>query len=231
MTASATRARLRRVLRRLERHFGPRAWKPAGPAVGELIGTILSQNTTGANAAAGLRRLWRRFRSFSAMADAPESEIEKCIRVCGLSRIKAPRIRRILRRIRDDRPGHGVSLEFLKTWPTEKAYRYLLGFDGVGPKTAACVLLFAFGREVFPVDTHVHRIATRLGVLDRRASPEEAQEILTPLIAPKDRYAMHVLLVAHGRAICKARNPACGRCPLLRLCPHGQRLVRPGGTA
>jgi len=225
MRPDRARAKLARVLAMLRVEHGQRPWRRHGSAVGELIGTILSQNTTGANASAGFRGLWRRFRSFEAMADAPVGEIERCIRVCGLSRIKAPRIQSILRQIRGRGPGRRIRLDFLDGMPVPEATDYLLGFDGVGPKTAACVLLFAFGKPVFPVDTHVARIARRLGLAAEGASPERVQEVLTPLIAPPDRYEMHLLLIAHGRRICRARNPRCGDCPLRRICAYGRRMV------
>lgn len=230
MRPSRARARLTGALALLRREYGPRQYRRSGSAVGELIGTILSQNTSGANASAGFRRLWRRFRSFSAIANAPVGEIEKCIRVSGLSRVKAPRIRKILRQIRDRGGGRRVSLEFLADMPVAQASRYLLQFDGVGPKTAACVLMFAFGRKVFPVDTHILRIGLRLGVLAAGASAERAQEILTPLIRPAARYEMHVLLIAHGRRTCRARNPHCDLCPLLSMCPHGRRVISSAGA-
>jgi len=213
----------RGVLRRLEGAYGRRAWEGGSGPVGELIGTILSQNTTGANASAGLRRLRERFGSWSAVADAPVRRIERCIRVAGLGRVKAPRIRAILRAIRDRTPGRSVSLAFLRDWPDERAYEYLLAFGGVGPKTAACVLMFAFGRKLFPVDTHVRRIAIRLGALPEGCPLPRAQETLTPQIAPADRYGLHVLLIAHGRACCRARRPQCKDCPLPELCAFGLR--------
>lgn len=222
MRPSAARGKLRRVLRHLELDFGPRRHRPGRSAAGVLVATILSQNTSGANSGAGFRQLWRRFRSWSAVANAPTGEIERCIRVSGLSRIKAPRIRRILREVRDRGSTGRPSLEFLRDWPDAKAYEYLLGFDGVGPKTAACVLMFAFDKKVFPVDTHVRRIAIRLAVIEEGTSAERAQELLTPLIAPADRYATHVLLIAHGRALCRAASPRCRECSLLAMCPHGK---------
>jgi len=231
MRPARARQTLARVLPLLRREYGPRPYRPGGSAVGELVGTILSQNTSGANASAGFRQLWRRFRCFSGVADAPVGEIEKCIRVAGLSRIKAPRIRRILRQIRVRGGGRQVSLEFLRPMPVEEATRYLLGFNGVGAKTAACVLLFAFGRRVFPVDTHILRIAQRLGVLAAGTSAEKAQEILTPLIRPAGRYEMHVLLITHGRRTCRARNPRCELCPLLKMCRYGRRASGGAGTS
>lgn len=215
---AADQRRLRRVLVRLKRSYGDRPQPPGGKAVDALVGTILSQNTSAANSSAGYRRLRRRFRSWSAAADAPVAQIEKCIRVSGLSRIKAPRIRAILRKIRADRGE--VCLEFLRDIPPQEAHNYLMRFDGVGPKTAGCVLLFALEVPVFPVDTHIVRIGRRLGWTAPGASAEKMRELLTPLIPPGDRYAMHVLLIAHGRQTCRARNPKCGQCALSDLCPE-----------
>lgn len=232
MTPARARRKLRTVLGLLQGHYGPRANQPEGSAVGHLVGTILSQNTSNQNSSAGYRQLWRRFRSWKAVANAPAEEIERCIRVSGLSRIKAPRIKAILQRIRESSEGgKGLSLEFLRDWPAEKAYEYLLGFAGIGPKTAACTLLFAFDKPVFPVDTHIHRIVIRLGLLEEGISATAAQHMLTEWIAPADRYALHVLLVEHGRKICRARSPQCGLCPLLRVCPTGKALTQPGAGA
>lgn len=231
MRPAQARKTLARALPLLRREYGPRRNRPGGSAVRELIGTILSQNTSGGNASAGFRRLWRRFRSFSAMADAPVGEIEKCIRLAGLSRIKAPRIKKILQQIRARGGGRRVSLEFLRHTPVARATQYLLSFNGVGAKTAACVLMFAFGKKVFPVDTHILRIALRLGALAAGTSAEKAQEILTPLIRPGARYEMHVLLIAHGRQTCRARNPRCEFCPLLKMCRYGRQVSRSAGTS
>lgn len=214
---------LKDVLRRLRRQHGRRRWTPDGSAVDVLVETVLSQNTSGANRRAGYERLTAKFETWDAVADASVTGIEKCIRVCGLSRTKAPRIRAILRGIRRQ---HGrINLEFLRDLPPTEAYERLLTFDGVGPKTAYCVLMFSFGMPVFPVDTHIHRIAIRLGLLTPKTSADRAHDLLTPLIPPKSRYEMHLLLIAHGRGICRARNPRCEVCPLLSLCPFGSRRM------
>jgi endonuclease III len=217
----ASRAFLRQVLRRLVRQHGPCEWAPGGDALDVLVETILSQNTNDANSSAGFSRLQAEFPTWDAVADAPVGRIERCIRVSGLSRQKAPRIRRILRLIRA-RQG-SLDLGFLRSWPPDKAREYLLAFDGVGPKTADCLLLFGFGMPVFPVDTHVHRIACRLGAIGDKTTPEHAHDLLEPLIRPGDRYAMHVLLIAHGRSVCRARGPLCVECLLLDLCPYGKK--------
>ncbi len=233
------------VLRLLEKSYGKRPWRTWGDPVSVLVATILSQNTSDTNSSAGYRQLRRRFRTWDAVAAAPVEEIEKCIRICGLSRMKAPRIRAILRAIRlrgtgvppvesPARPKKDrravrptdtkrISLDFLRRATPQAATEYLRSFPGVGPKTAACVLLFSLRMPVFPVDTHIERIAKRLGLVPARATAEEVQEDLTPRIPPRRRYAMHVLLIEHGRRTCRARRPRCPWCPLLAFCPHGRK--------
>jgi endonuclease-3 len=219
---------MRNILRRLERAYGRREWKCWGNGVDVLVDTILSQNTSAANSIAGFRKLRRQFRSWTRVAAAPVEEVARAIRISGLSNLKAPRIQAILRQIKADRGK--MDLQFLSGMDEQKAYEYLRRFPGVGPKTANCVLLFAFGLPVFPVDTHIHRIATRLGLIPPDTTADEAHDLLKPLIRPEDRYATHVLLIEHGRKTCKARNPACGRCSLLDLCPFGRRRVESDRT-
>ncbi len=218
MTCAAARQLVRQALEALRRVHGRRRWSRSGSGVTELMATILSQNTTAVNSSAAYRQLRRRFRTWDRVAQADEAEIERHIRTAGLSRVKAPRIKAILQQVIGERGK--ADLEFLRDWPAEKAYEYLTGFGGVGPKTALCTLLFAFGMPVFPVDTHIYRIAQRLGVLSERVPFARAHEALTPLIAPADRYEMHVLLIAHGRTICRAQNPKCGECGLRRWCGY-----------
>lgn len=220
MSAPRTRTDLNKALQSLRRCYGRRFNKPEGSAVGELVLTILSQNTSAANYTAGFRQLWRRFRSWKAVANADEAAIERCIRVCGLSRLKAPRIKRILNQIAQLPQAAGrISLEFLAGWDDKAAYELLSSFAGVGPKTAACVLMFAFDKPLFPVDTHIHRIAGRLGWIAPGVSAVTAQARLTELIAPPERYEMHVLLIEHGRTCCRAIGPRCAECVLGRQCP------------
>ena len=222
--AQIGRSGMKRVLKSLVKAYGPRDYRCWGKAVDVLVDTILSQNTSNTNSDAGFKRLRRRFRSWNQVAAAPVEEVEQCIRISGLSRIKAPRIQQILRQIK---AVHGkMDLQFLADRDPQDACDYLTKFKGVGPKTANCVLLFAFGHSVFPVDTHIHRIARRLGWIGPRTTAEQAHDILKPLIAPKDRYEMHVLLIAHGRKTCKAINPRCEECVLLRQCPFGKSKLR-----
>jgi endonuclease-3 len=221
--ANPDKRTLERILNLLRRTYGPRPAKTWGDCVGVLVETILSQNTSNANSAAGYRQLRRRFRSWNQVAEAPVEEVERHIRVSGLSRIKAPRIQAILRQIRADRGK--INLQFLKDLNEEAAYDYLRRFPGVGPKTAHCTLLFSFGMPMFPVDTHIHRIAIRLGLVPPMTTAEQTGELLKPLIPRDDRYEMHVLLIEHGRKTCRAIGPRCNVCPLLRMCPTGRKKM------
>jgi len=216
-------ADFRVVCRRLEQAYGRRQWHRWGSAVSILVETVLSQNTSDRNSSAAFRKLWRTFRSWKRVADAATAEVERCIRVAGLSRIKAPRIQRILRAIRQH---HGsLSLEFLGRMPPDEALEYLLKFDGVGHKTASCVLLFAFGKAVFPVDTHIHRIALRAGWIPARTTADRAHQLMQAVVPPDIAYSLHVLLIAHGRQTCLARRPLCDKCVLQDLCRTGRSAV------
>jgi endonuclease-3 len=219
---------IRTLLPLLRRAYGPRPPQCWGDGVSVLVDTILSQNTSAANSDAGYRQLRRRFRSWKQVADAPVEEVERHIRVSGLSNQKAPRIQAILRTIREQRGK--IDLQFLRDLPDEEAYAYLRSFPGVGPKTACCTLLFAFNKALFPVDTHIHRIARRLGLVRPRATAEQTHDLLTPMIRPKDRYEAHVLLIEHGRKTCRAINPRCEECLLLKFCPFGRQRVKHRGA-
>jgi endonuclease-3 len=213
------RRTLARILRLLRKRYGPRPPRIWGDGVGVLVETILSQNSSDKNSAAGYRQLRRRFRSWNQVADAPVEEVERHIRVAGLSNQKAPRIQSILRQIRQRHAK--IDLQFLGEMDDDAAFDYLMQFNGVGPKTANCTLLFAFGKQLFPVDTHIHRIARRLELIPPNTTAEQAHDLLKPLIAPEHRYETHVLLIEHGRRTCKAINPRCEECVLLKLCPMG----------
>lgn len=217
--------RLTRALRALTHHYGPRPHPRRGmEEVGALVATILSQSTTDANANRGYRSLRRMLPTWDAVADAPVEAIERAIRCSGLSRQKAPRIRAILRQIRAERGR--VSLRFLRNMPPAEAMAYLCRFPGVGPKTAACVLLFACRMPLFPVDTHVHRIALRTGWLPPRTPATAAQGLLEAALRPEQRYPMHVLLLEHGKRVCRPQRPRCQSCCLRDDCRLGH-LSRP----
>jgi len=168
-------------------------------------------------------RLKQRFPSWEAVMEAPREEIEAAIAVGGLAKQKAPRIKASLRAVYEARGGW--DLEFLRDLPLDEAKAWLRRLNGVGPKTAACVLMFALGRPALPVDTHVHRVAQRLGLVPAKATAEKAHDILESMLAPEEVYPFHISLIKHGRRLCRAQRPLCGECPLLDRCPHGQLVV------
>ena len=211
------RERLRRVIVLLDDLYGRPVWSPRYPPVDELVYTVLSQNTADVNTERTFAALKARFSDWHAVRDAPAAEVEQAIALGGLARVKAPRIKAILAAV-SERTGD-PDLSELDDMTDDAAITYLQSMPGVGPKTAACVLMFALGRPAMPVDTHVHRLAGRLGLIDAKLSAEQAHRPLTELAGPENVYALHINLVRHGRRICHARRPQCGRCPLAVICP------------
>jgi len=207
---------LRRVDRALAEYYGRKIWKVGGDPLGGLIATILSQNTTAANSQSAFSSLVREFGDWETVEEGEVGRIAEAIRVGGLADQKARWIKEILERTR--REQGVLDLSSLALLPTHDALAYLQSFRGVGPKTAACVLLFELGRPVFPVDTHVHRIAGRLGWIGRADSAERAHAILGRLVPSDLCYQLHVNLVEHGRIVCRPRDPRCDTCPIGRDC-------------
>lgn len=205
------------VMERLAALYGMPRHLPSRAPLAELILTVLSQNTNDTNSGRAFVQLMRRFPSWEAIAKAPLEELIAAIQVGGLAQQKAPRIQAILRAIRDRSPA--FDLAFLAEMPLEEARAWLRSLPGVGPKTAACVLLFALGRPALPVDTHVERVARRLGLIPPKAPAEQAHILLEALVPPGDYYPFHMLLIKHGRRICVARRPRCEACPLADRCP------------
>ncbi len=208
--------RIRAIVARLTEAYGPRPWRRHGNALDGLIRTILSQNTTDVNSRAAFASLKRQFSSWHECLDAPVARIEFAIRRGGLAKQKAGRIKNILGELKRQRGR--LSLQFLARLPVEEAMTWLCGLVGVGPKTAACVLMFNFNKPVLPVDTHVHRVSGRLGLIEPKATAEHAHQSLQGVCPPELIYPFHVLMIAHGRRTCQARRPACPRCPLRSLC-------------
>ena len=215
----ADRRKLRAIRDRLRREYGRPVLRAHRAPIDELVLTVLSQNTNDRNRDVAYARLRERFSSWDEVRDAPVEEVEDAIRPGGLAPTKAVRIKQILGAIGDD------TLEWMEEAPLSEARDYLCELPGVGRKTAACVLLFSYGRPDVPVDTHVYRVGTRLGLWPPKTSLERAHDEMLRLVAPEDAYEIHVLLIRHGRRTCTARNPACPRCPLLRMCPEGKRRV------
>jgi endonuclease-3 len=216
---SWARPRARRVhaIRdRLREVYGRVFWPPHGAPLDELVLTVLSQSTNDRNRDVAYERLRDRFDSWHAVRDAPVEEIEEAIRPGGLAVTKAPRIQKILQAIGDD------DLSRLADEPLARAREELCELPGVGRKTAACVLLFSFGRHDVPVDTHVHRVGTRLGLFRPTAPLDEAHDEMLRLSRALDPYEAHVSLIRHGRRTCHARSPRCNECPLSRMCPYAR---------
>ena len=217
----ADRPRLRRITDRLAAEYGRPALRPHHAPVDELVLTVLSQNTNDRNRDVAYFRLRDRFASWDAVREAPVEEIEDAIRPGGLAPTKSVRIRQILDAIGED------DLLWLEHAPLDAAREYLVALPGVGRKTAACVLLFSFGRPDVPVDTHVYRVGGRLGLWPAKAPLVKAHDELARLVGDDGEFAYeaHVLLIRHGRRTCVARAPRCAECPLRRMCPEGRRRL------
>jgi len=207
----ATVARIAKLLRQ---KYGKPPRRLGGP-LDVLIETILSQNTTDKNSSRAYARLKAKFPSWGKVASASVKSIEQAIRVGGLPNIKAKRIKDVLNEI--GRREGKLSLGSLKKKNTDDAFAYLTSFDGVGPKTAAIVLSFAFGRDTVPADTHVHRVSNRLGIVHTK-SPAKTQAELEKIVRDGDKHSFHINLIEHGRQVCKAQKPQCSLCFLSPVC-------------
>jgi endonuclease-3 len=205
------------IIARLRPVYGEPQWRPHLDATAELVLTLLSQNTSDSNSGRAFARLLQRFPDWDSVIEAPLPEVEEAIRPGGLGPTKAPRLQAMLAEVKS-RTG-GFDLRFLKDMPVDEAREWLRTLPAVGPKTAACVLLFGLGMPGLPVDTHVFRVSTRLGLVDEKLGPEKAQTYLEELVPPRDHFEFHILLIRHGRHCCSARNPNCGACPLRPDCP------------
>ena len=215
--ANATPRRVRAIVRRLERRFGALLPPRAADPLDELILTVLSQHTSDVNADRAFASLRAAYPTWAAVVAAPEAAVADAIRSGGLANTKAPRIQAILREVHD-REG-AYDLARLRVLPDAEARAYLTSLPGIGPKTAAVVLSFSLGRDAIPVDTHVHRVARRLGLVPPKATAEQADRLLHELVPEGLRTRLHVGLIRLGREICKAPTPRCDVCPLKDLCP------------
>ena len=187
------------------------------PAVDELVCTILSQNTTDASRDKAFAQLSSAYDSWEEVRDAPTDDVEDLIRVCGLANQKAPRIQGAIKAI-GEHTGGEISLAFLREMTPDEARAWLTAIPGVGVKTASIVLLFALDIPALPVDTHVHRVSGRIGLIPPKMSAEKAHYALEALV-PEDEYLpFHVRVIQHGRTVCKARRPLCDNCPVTELC-------------
>ena len=206
------------VIRLLRRRFGRLRFKREKDAVGLLVKTILSQNTSDVTSFRAFDNLKKRFRSWESLRKADIPAIRREIKIAGLSNIKAPRIKYALDEIFRQRGS--LELDFLKRLDTQAGYGFLRSIKGVGPKTAAIVLLFGFDKQVMPVDTHIFRVTKRLGLIGVKMTPEKAQEYLTAATPKETIKEFHVHLIMHGRKVCSARDPKCAVCNLKALCKY-----------
>ncbi|MDA1188201.1 MAG: endonuclease III [Chloroflexi bacterium] len=205
------------VLDLLSSEYGPVKWTPRYDPLSELIFTILSQHTSDINSGRAFDNLLRTFGSLENVAVASVEEIEDAVRMAGLAKSKAPRIKDTLERVH--RQTDSYDLSFLGEMPMEEAKAWLKSIPGVGPKTAAIVLCFSFGMPAMPVDTHIYRVSKRLGFIGPKISADQAHDILEEMVPDENVFSFHVYLINHGRRVCKALRPLCKQCVLAWGCP------------
>lgn len=222
-------ALIRELHRRLALAHGPLDPPRRLDPLEELVLTILSQNTSDVNRDRAYEALRRRYPTWEGLATAPEADLVETIRPGGLANTKASRILRVLREIRD-REGR-LDLSWMREASDDEVVGYLTSLPGVGRKTAACVLAFALERPALPVDTHVHRVAIRLGLLPARTPADRAHDLLEAAVPASLRVPMHVGLIRHGRVVCRAARPRCEGCPLRDLCPSAAVFLAEGPPA
>jgi endonuclease-3 len=214
---------VRWVHRRLLEHYGRPVWEATYAPLDELVGTILSQHTSDVNSHRAFEALMRTFSSWEAMRDAPVEQVVESIRAGGLAVVKAHRIQSVLRALTH---GDGrVRLRDLRRMRRQRAVDLLTALPGVGRKTAACVLLFGSQVPAIPVDTHVHRVALRVGLVSPRTTPAATTDTLEAALDSCEYYAFHVNVIRLGRDICKAPRPRCEICPLRERCRTGRATL------
>jgi endonuclease III len=211
--------------RRLRASQGPFVPKPRLPILDEVVATVLSQHTSDLNSERAFAQLKAKFPEWEQVHAAPAGQVADAIRSGGMADQKAVRIQQILAAI-CAREGR-IDLSRLHDLPDAEIEDYLTSLPGVGPKTAACVLTFSMGRAAFPVDTHVHRIALRLGWIPPGTTADKAYRILSQAVPPEIRYDLHMALIVHGRTVCSAQRPRCVGCVLLDRCAYGREQQRP----
>ena len=220
---------VKQIRARLTAAYGMPEWRPALPAVDELVSTILSQNTNDTNRDAAFCSLKEAFPDWQAVMQGETDEVVEAIRTAGLANQKGPRIQAALRDIAAHTQGQ-LSLEFLREMPKEQAREWLLDVNGVGPKTAAIVLLFSLEIPAFPVDTHIYRVTGRIGLRPVNLSVEKAHRYLEERIPEDAYYDLHLNLIRLGREVCGARKWHCYRCPVEDLCTFDRKILSSEGS-
>jgi len=212
------RARLVQVQDRLRHRFGTPTWHVKLPAVDELVCTILSQNTNDINRDKAFQALKERYPNWEAVRDADPAELQSVIRIAGLANQKGPNIQAALRDITEERGE--IDLDWLREKDPEEARKWLVKLRGVGPKTAAIVMVFALGMPAFPVDTHIYRVTGRIGLRPRDLDISKTHAYMEQIADPDDFGSLHLNLINLGREICQARKPKCPICPIIDLCQY-----------
>lgn len=217
-TDLARREKLERVSQRLLDYFGEPDWHDPLPAVDELVCTILSQNTNDINRDIAFKALKARYGSWQEVMDADPAELQYVIRIAGLAQQKGPNIQAALSEIH--KKNGEFNLDWLRNLRLEEARDWLVNLKGVGPKTAAIVMIFALGMPAFPVDTHIYRVSGRIGLRPEKLNVEKTHEYLEAIGNPADFGHLHLNLISLGRQFCQARKPKCSGCPVLDLCDY-----------
>lgn len=217
-----TKAQAIKIHQLLLEAFGTPSWRPHLSPVGELVSTILSQNTNDVNRDIAYETLRDRFPSWEQVRDAPPDQIKDAIKTAGLANQKGPAIQNALKVISEERGQ--IELDFLRSRSSQEAIKWLVNLKGVGPKTAAIVLLFSLNMPAFPVDTHVYRVTGRLGIRPEKMTPNKAHDFLAEQFPTDTYYPVHLNLIRLGREICQARKPKCQVCPLMHICKYYQSL-------
>lgn len=221
--SSANEKPVRFIVQNLERTYGLPMNERGSDPLDMLIGVILSQATSDINSERTFAALKKRFPTWDAALRARTSTIAATIRSGGLANQKAVVIKEVLRHLKEE---HGtLDLSFLNNLSSEKATAYLSEFRGLGPKTIACTLLFACGKEVFPLDTHIFRVLRRVGLIPQKCTDQRAHEIMNSIVPRGKFYSFHVNLIRHGRTLCRPREPLCDRCPIVEYCDYGQNVI------
>lgn len=221
----ALSARAAEVTKRLTERYGELPFSSKDP-MGQLVDILLSHRTRDEQTAAAYDKLLRKFGSWEAVRDAPVGEVQGAIENVNWPEVKAPRIQAVMRQITEERGS--LNLDFLRELPVEEGARWLNRFEGVGPKTSACVLLFACQKPILPVDTHVWRVSIRLGLIGKKVSADAAHNLLQALLPQDARsiYNFHKALLRHGQRICVFERPRCKQCNLTGICNYYQTVVK-----
>ncbi len=214
------------VTRRLTEAYGESRWSSKDP-MSMLVDILLSHRTRDEQTAAGYDNLLQRFGSWEGVRDAPVNEVQDAIANVNFPEVKAPRIQAIMRQITEERGE--LNLDFLRDLPVAEGSAWLNRFEGVGPKTTACVLLFSTQKPILPVDVHVHRVSGRLGLIGKKVTADNAHPLLQALLPQEARpiYNFHKGLLRHGQRVCVYEHPRCNQCVITDLCDYYKTVVKP----